>query len=782
VVITDDAVDPNKNDTVTYAYAWQVDGTPMPDLTGASVPADRTTRGEAWSVTVTPSDDKEAGEGASATVVIDNSLPSATVSIAPTAPLSTDDLNLTITTEDADGDTVNTTIVWAVDGSPAGITASRVPADRTRPGQTWEATVTPQDARASGEPVVASVMIENQAPTVETVFIRPDTAFEKSVLEAVIDGSDSDRDDLTYSTEWFVNGVSQGLGSDRELDGTVFDRGDTVYVEVIANDGIADSAALASDEVVIQNTPPSVASATVSPTEAYSDSVLTCTPTGWSDDDGDSEDYRYEWQIDGTVVATTPTADGTVFGRADRVTCAVIPFDGIDEGRAVVARPVLILNTPPELATVEIGPEDPESGTDITAVTTGAYDLDGDDVTVDIDWYVDGRKVASGATLPAGSYIKKDAIYAIATPNDGIDDGLSLTSNTVTAVNAAPTIVSFSIDPVPLFTEDDAGIAIETDDWDGDTITIAYEWTLNGTSYGDSSTTKIPFSETKKGDVVEVKVTINDGDTDGDSASDTQSVKLVLSPPEIAITPADPEPTDDLFCEIITETVDGDGDDVTYTFTWYVDGVKYTGSLDTTDYTGDTVPSTSTSDQEEWTCDVYAESTNGASVVASETVTVADRDGQARTVSGTWIDVRYEKCGSGTSGCTVSAAKSACGAIGGKVVSHASNGTTSTYSLGATTSCNWSISYYTVDSAKASGDCLVGVSNLDWTSCCGTSRWHGNTIKFGSTSKEFGYVSSGDSGYSSSYTNSSGTTWGCSSLTTPASSSGCSQLWVACTK
>lgn len=623
-VITEEAVDPNKNDTVTYTYEWQVDGTPVPDITGADVPADRTKRGEVWAVTVTPADDKESGPGETATVTVGNTKPVATASIAPESPLSSDDLLLTVETEDADGDTVNTTVSWTRDGDNAAISSQRIPSDRTRPGQVWEATVIPQDAREAGEPVVTSVMIENQAPTVEEVYIRPPTAYEKSVLEAVIDASDPDRDELTYTTEWFVNGVSLGVGTDTTLDGESFSRGDTVEAQGVANDGIADSPALKSEGVTILNTPPTLLSAAITPTEAYEDTVLSCAPTGWADDDGDIEDYRFEWLIDGVLIATTATVDGSVFAKGDDVACAVIPFDGTDEGRPVTARPVEILNTAPSLTDIEISPEDPVSGTDISAAVTGASDLDEDPVTIEIEWFVDGRKVASGPSLPAGSYIKDEEIYALATPDDGEDEGVPVKSNTVTSVNAPPTIESFSLSPIPLFSRDTAAISIVTDDWDGDTLTLSYEWTINGTAYGDTSTSAIPSSDTTKGDIVEVTVTVNDGEEDGDTATDTETVKLLLDAPGLTIDPEQPKSSDDLFCEVTTPTVDADGDPVSYVFTWYADGTEYKGTTSKTDWDDDTVPSSATSDGEEWECEAYAVSKNGASESATTDVIVGN--------------------------------------------------------------------------------------------------------------------------------------------------------------
>ena len=150
--------------------------------------------------------------------------------------------------------------------------------------------------------------------------------------------------------------------------------------------------------------------------------------------------------------------------------------------------------------------------------------------------------------------------------------------------------------------------------------------------------------------------------------------------------------------------------------------------------------------------------------------------GTVRKVDGTWIDVTYEICGNS---CTASQAKAACTSIGKKVVSHASNGTSEVYSLGATYSCQHSISYYTVDVSMSSNQCLIGISNLDWSGCCNYSQWHGNTVNFGAPNDIFGYVQSGNTGYVSSYNNNSASTRG-RGLTSPLPHSSCNEYYVAC--
>ena len=157
--------------------------------------------------------------------------------------------------------------------------------------------------------------------------------------------------------------------------------------------------------------------------------------------------------------------------------------------------------------------------------------------------------------------------------------------------------------------------------------------------------------------------------------------------------------------------------------------------------------------------------------------------GTVRDVNGVISNVTYAKCGTGSAAnCNETVAEASCTGIGLKLVSHASNGTSGVVSLGATTSCNWSISYFTNNDAQVAGQCLVGVSNAQWSSCCTLGSWHGNTVVVPVTlGQQFGYVLSTNSGYNGGLNNVSGTTWGCVSNATAASpNGGCTTYFVAC--
>jgi len=163
--------------------------------------------------------------------------------------------------------------------------------------------------------------------------------------------------------------------------------------------------------------------------------------------------------------------------------------------------------------------------------------------------------------------------------------------------------------------------------------------------------------------------------------------------------------------------------------------------------------------------------------------TCLNANGTVRDVSGNILPIFYVRCGSGTPGqCTESVAVSSCTAVGRRLVSHASDGPTGYVSLGAGLSCQWSIGYYTNNSPAVAGQCLVGVSNAQWSDCCGLSFWHGNTVTVPTTlGQQFGYIDTSNSGHNGGLTNTTGERWGCQGRTTPAPSfGGCTAHFVAC--
>ena len=281
-----------------------------------------------------------------------NDLPTApTIAIAPSAPLTTDDLVVSVVADgtDDEGETLTYTTVWAKDGLDSGHTTDTVPNADTAKGETWTATMTSHDALGTGGSASASVTIGDAVPVVDSVTIEPDPATTNSVLTAIYSASDADGDSLTYSFAWEVNGV--GAGDDiATLDGaTHFIKGDSVTVTVTANDGATDSASVTSAARIIENTPPGAALVSITPETPVEerDDLICGVDTPSSDDDADTVTYTATWTQDGTpYVGTTTTIPGdtvpaTATGADQEWTCTVTPNDGETDGPTSTATVVI---------------------------------------------------------------------------------------------------------------------------------------------------------------------------------------------------------------------------------------------------------------------------------------------------------------------------------------------------------------------------------------------------------------------------------------------------------
>ena len=205
-------VDP-EGAAVSYLYAWSVDGAPSAASTTEVLPADATTRGEVWSVTVTPTDGISLGAPAVAEVTIGNSPPSIALAVSPDGvalPVLTDALlTATATASDADGDAVSLTYLWTVDGVPvaeSGPTLNGV--DWFDKGQLVSLRVTASDGLAQTEAVWAAT-VANAPPRAGLVAVSPaqPTDADDLFCEITLDATDPDGDILSYEMDWDVNGI-----------------------------------------------------------------------------------------------------------------------------------------------------------------------------------------------------------------------------------------------------------------------------------------------------------------------------------------------------------------------------------------------------------------------------------------------------------------------------------------------------------------------------------------------------------------------------------------------
>lgn len=190
-------------------------------------------------------------------------------------------------------------------------------------------------------------------------------------------------------------------------------------------------------------------------------------------------------------------------------------------------------------------------------------------------------------------------------------------------VNAAPSGAAIAIEPAAPADTDDLRCVIVTEatDPNGDDVSYAYAWSKNGAD-ADLTTDTVSEALTTGGDTWTCTVTPTDGTLDGAPASATVTIaqgNRAPSAPTVSISPAEPTDDDVLTCVIETESVDPDGDTVSYAYAWSVDGGD-------AGITGATVNAALTEVGQQWTCAVTASDGELESGAASVSVEVNSDD------------------------------------------------------------------------------------------------------------------------------------------------------------
>lgn len=164
---------------------WYKSDKPQPAYANTlTIPSSATARNQWWYFTVRPKDGTAFGDlEASDPVVIQNTPPAASdLSVSPEAPLSEDDLTLSYTYSDADGDQENgTQINWYKDDilQTEYEDALIVPSDATTPGDKWHSTVRPNDGTDPGDiQVLPSVIIGRISLTIPATSGPPNGTVE----------------------------------------------------------------------------------------------------------------------------------------------------------------------------------------------------------------------------------------------------------------------------------------------------------------------------------------------------------------------------------------------------------------------------------------------------------------------------------------------------------------------------------------------------------------------------------------------------------------------------
>ena len=221
--------------------------------------------------------------------------------------------------------------------------------------------------------------------------------------------------------------------------------------------------------------------------------VVTCTPAGWNDQEGEEPRYRYEWRLNGAPIPDQTAATLTVVGSMahQSLSCGAAPVDSHNEDCTLYLAPSMVIdNTPPSIRTVVYAPSELYTTTDVVCVPDGWTDPDGDRAGYDFEWLVDGAPVSpdltstttsTDDTLSSAAFRKGQRVLCRATPRDGFDAGPTVQDVQLTVRNTLPTIaVAFDENAPNPERSENLVCRFTAEDPDDDNVTGTFRWYLNG--------------------------------------------------------------------------------------------------------------------------------------------------------------------------------------------------------------------------------------------------------------------------------------------------------------
>jgi hypothetical protein len=354
VTIVTESVSSRGDEPVQYLYAWYVDGALVTDLTEATLPAARTRKGQIWEVEVTPFDGVKRGSPARASVEIVNTQPEVVVTVTNNTPLSTESVQATVEFYDADADPVEVRYTWFKNGRrvPEQQGPDLLP-DQTKRDEVWRIQAVGFDGETEGYVDYQDLLIQNGAPTVDSIEMLPDLPYTMDDIVANATASDPDGDPITLTYRWFVDGVERSAVTGNVYSNERTIRGSVLSVEITAMDDELTSEPVRSPDVTILNTVPGPAMVGLSSQAPNDDQDIVCLVLAEPEDaDGDDFTYTFSWTRNGEAwtgpVGTTEFAGDTIepaYTEIDDLwACTVVANDGLDDGPPASTSAALVVS------------------------------------------------------------------------------------------------------------------------------------------------------------------------------------------------------------------------------------------------------------------------------------------------------------------------------------------------------------------------------------------------------------------------------------------------------
>lgn len=587
-------------DALRYQYRWFRDGelVPLPDGTEPSrqppywtsaseVPVSQLRKGQRWAVEVRAHDGEQPGPAArAATQIVNTPPPAPRLVFAPERPRRVDGVAVVIEQPaDADGDRITYRYSWTKDGQKVDVPPDQAQIARGVPrrGQRWAVEVVANDGEEDGPPVRHEAVIADTAPGPTAIALCDGPIPGGTVPQArvTVAAVDADGDAVTYKHDWSVNGKPvPSMQGQARLTTPLLRKHDTVRVVVTPWDGEL-AGPPAHGECLVANTPPTapqIALEPADPTAPRGVTVALRKPS--SDRDGDQLKYRYAWFRDGLPTAYDgPAIPAGVMRHRESWRVVVTPFDGEEDGEAVVGSAV-VRNTPPPPPSIVLVPASPTTGEPVVCdARAPERDADQEAITLRYRWYRNDQPVSHGealAALPAKAIRRGERWRCEAWATDGTAESGHVFAELVVR-NSPPGAPSPTVEPEAPRKGDDLVCRIEAAgvDPDDDAVGYTYAWFRNERPMQPGADpARVEASRVSRGERWRCTVTPSDGTAAGPAASAERVVANTPPGPAIVrLAPAAPRAGQPVRCELVVKSEDPDGDSVRYRFTWQRNGV-----------------------------------------------------------------------------------------------------------------------------------------------------------------------------------------------------------------
>ena len=428
----------------------------------------------------------------------------------------------------------------------------------------------------------------NTPPSAPTVTLSSGSSQVGSLLTCAATGSsDFDNDTITYLYSWQRNGQTLASANIPSLSSQNFRKGDSFRCGANAGDAENLSQLVWSDAVILQNTAPTQPlTVAINPSLPLIDTSLSCAASGSTDIDlSDTASYQFRWLKNGTPILGQ--SSGTWLGskvKGDTVTCWAKASDGTAQSNELMSPTVTIQNTPPTSpSTVSLNSLSYRVGDSASCSSAGSTDADGDSLTSEFRWKMNGNLVPDEVSATFGSaFSKGDTLICEARSLDGTAASAWAASLEAQVLNSSPTDpTSVTISPTGAFEDSTLSCApLGSTDADSDTLFYTYSWWKNSSVISGATSSSLTGSNFSKGDLISCRAQASDGASSSNALSSnilTIQNSAPSLPTSVTLNPSSPLKDTSLSCAASGSTDIDLSDTVTYQFGWLKNGTPIPG-------------------------------------------------------------------------------------------------------------------------------------------------------------------------------------------------------------